>query len=83
MMVTLVRCHCCGEWQLVYNWNNKKPTYCESCSIETDASYRSGPGRGQCAYCKLYPQNLQHWNDPMRDLLMNRFTPMEHSNWPT
>ncbi len=49
-MVTLVRCHCCGEWQLVSNWDKKKPLYCEGCSYE-----RSGKGRGQCAYCKLYP----------------------------
>ena len=57
-MFTLIRCHCCGEWQLVYNWKNRKPVYCEGCSLE-----RTGAGRGQCEYCKLYPQNLRHWQD--------------------
>lgn len=42
-----------------YNWDNKKPSYCEGCDYG-----RTGKGRGQCEYCQLYPQNLEHWNDP-------------------
>jgi hypothetical protein len=57
--MTLVRCHCCGIWEIVVNWDCSKPSYCEGCSLE-----RTGKGRGQCAYCQMYPQNLKHWNDP-------------------
>ncbi len=60
---TLVRCHCCGEWQLLYYWDTTKRTYCEGCSLE-----RTGVGRGQCAYCQEYPQALEHWNEPKPDL---------------
>jgi hypothetical protein len=60
---TFVRCHCCGEWQLLYIWDTSKRTYCEGCSME-----RTGNGRGQCAYCQEYPQSLEHWNDPKPDL---------------
>lgn len=58
MNTTLVRCHCCGEWLNVLGWNNKKPTYCEGCSVG-----RTGNGKGQCEYCVEYPQNLRHWDD--------------------
>lgn len=63
MNSTYVRCHCCGEWQLIYNWNNTKPTYCESCEEDSSKQWRTGKGRGQCKGCVEYPQRLQHWND--------------------
>jgi hypothetical protein len=57
-----VRCHCCGEWLLVLNWDRSKPTYCENCRVENDPAWRTGAGRGQCAYCREYPST--HWRDP-------------------
>lgn len=56
---TWVRCMCCGEWLLIVNWDNSVRTYCEGCFYE-----RTGNGKGECAYCKEYPQSLRHWNDP-------------------
>lgn len=64
MQVTPMRCHCCGVWQFVTNWNNKQPTYCDHCRAESDPAWRTGPGRGQCQACKMYPASLQHWQDP-------------------
>lgn len=58
MTVTQVRCHCCGEWQVVYDWDRTKPTYCEGCEVG-----RTGEGRGQCEYCQEYPQSQRHWQD--------------------
>ncbi len=52
-MLSLVRCHCCGEWQLVYNWNNRKPVYCEGCSLE-----RTGTGRGKSPILQALPSEL-------------------------
>lgn len=61
---TQVRCHCCGAWQNVYMWNNKRPVYCDSCKVETDPTWRTGPGKGQCKACKANPHHLKHWEDP-------------------
>ncbi|HYU74861.1 MAG TPA: hypothetical protein VEL31_19510 [Ktedonobacteraceae bacterium] len=52
-MFTLVRCHCCGEWQLVYNWNNQNPVYCEGCGLD-----RTGTGRGKSRILQALPSEL-------------------------
>jgi hypothetical protein len=62
-MITQVRCHCCGLWGVVYNWNNKKPVYCDDCRVESDSTWRTGNGRGECQACKMYTNNLEHWKD--------------------
>lgn len=37
---------------------HEQQVFCEACAFE-----RFGNSSGQCEYCRLYPQNLHHWND--------------------
>jgi ribosomal protein S27E len=60
---TQVRCFCCGQWGIIYGWDRRTRVYCDSCVEDSTGTHRSGPGRGQCAGCKMFP-HAQHWHDP-------------------